>query len=211
MASTDNVTYRHAHPSQPQTRDKRSTPDPRWPWVTERPQVLGLAAASGVAFGFLLQKGGVAKFDILIGMLLLEDFVVAKVMLSAVVVGMVGFALLQRSGRVRAQIKETSYGANALGGLLFGVGFALMAYCPGTNAAAVGQGNLDALVGMAGLMAGSYAFARTPKRWRARLSRWGQRGKLTLPDLVGARTPVVVAVLAPLLVGLLALLEVLER
>jgi uncharacterized protein len=54
--------------------------------------VLGLIF--GVAFGFLLQKGGVAKYEVLIGVLLLTDFTVIKVMMSAVVVGMVGIFLM---------------------------------------------------------------------------------------------------------------------
>ena len=48
---------------------------------------LALGLAFGVVFGFLLQKGGVAKYHILIGVLLLEDFTVIKVMLSAIIVG----------------------------------------------------------------------------------------------------------------------------
>ena len=114
-------------------------------------------------FGFLLQKGGVAKFDILIGVLLLENFVVVQVMLSAIIVGMVGVYLLQRLGLVELQIKPTVLGANLVGGLIFGVGFALIAYCPGTNAAAVGQGNLDAIVGVLGMVFGSYLFALASK------------------------------------------------
>ena len=37
---------------------------------------LALGLLFGLAFGFLLQKGGVAKYHILIGVLLLEDFTV---------------------------------------------------------------------------------------------------------------------------------------
>ena len=44
----------------------------------------------GVIFGFLLQKGGVAKYHILIGVLLLEDFTVIKVMLTAIIVACIG-------------------------------------------------------------------------------------------------------------------------
>jgi hypothetical protein len=35
-------------------------------------------AIFGLAFGFLLQKGGVGKFNVLIGQLLLQDFTVPK-------------------------------------------------------------------------------------------------------------------------------------
>jgi hypothetical protein len=161
----------------------------------------------GGVFGFLLQKGGVAKFDILVGVLLLENFVVVKVMLSAIIVGMLGTYLLSRMGLVELQIKETVYGSNILGGLIFGVGFGLLAYCPGTNAAAVGQGNLDAVVGLVGMLCGSYLFALTSKFTSGTVSTWGQRGKITLADIVGLSRGVVIAITAPLLIAALVLVE----
>lgn len=45
-------------------------------------RILG-AVGFGIVFGFLLQKGGVGKNHILVGQLLLQDFTVIKVMLSA--------------------------------------------------------------------------------------------------------------------------------
>jgi hypothetical protein len=54
----------------------------------------------GLAFGFLLQKGGVGKFNVLIGQLLLQDWTVAKIMLTAIVVGMVGIFALHHFGKV---------------------------------------------------------------------------------------------------------------
>ena len=72
---------------------------------------------------------------------------------------MIGIYSMHTAGLVELHIKPTRYVANTLGGLLFGVGFALAAYCPGTSAAALGQGNYDALAVMLGLMGGSYVFA----------------------------------------------------
>lgn len=141
---------------------------------------LGLGFFFGVIFGFLLQKGGVAKYEVLIGMLLLEDFTVVKVMTSAVIVGMIGIYALHSAGLVTLHLKPTRYGANALGGIIFGIGFGLAAYCPGTGAAALGQGNVDAIAVLLGLMAGSYVFAEV-SGWVARtVNPWGDRGLLTL-------------------------------
>jgi len=72
-----------------QPDQKRETDRKPWPWLGVSTKQLLLGLLFGVAFGFLLQKGGVAKFDILIGVLLLENFTVVKVMLSAIIVGMV--------------------------------------------------------------------------------------------------------------------------
>src|ERR1039457_2611684 len=138
---------------------QQSTEKPPPP-VAAAPKLMA-GAIFGLAFGFLLQKGGVGKFNVLIGQLLLQDFTVAKVMLTAIVVGMVGIFALHHFAKVNLHIKPTRVGANIIGGLLFGAGFALMGYCPGTAAAALGQGNWDTLFGMAGLLVGSLGFCRT--------------------------------------------------
>lgn len=183
-------------------------PDPQtWDWLEASPGKLAAGLFFGLIFGFLLQKGGVAKFDILLGVLLLENFVVVKVMLTAIIVGMVGSYILRRFKVIELKIGETKYGANIIGGLIFGVGFGLLAYCPGTNAAAVGQGNLDALVGIVGLLLGSYLYALGSKFNIATVGHWGERGKLTLPELVGVSQGVFIAIAAPILVAVLVLLE----
>jgi hypothetical protein len=138
----------------------------------------------GLAFGFLLQKGGVGKFNVLIGQLLLQDFTVAKVMLTAIVVGMIGIVTLHHFGKVNLHLKPTRIGANVIGGLLFGAGSALLGYCPGTVAAALGQGSWDALFGMAGLVAGSWMFAELSGWSKRTVEKWGDLGKVLLPDLL---------------------------
>lgn len=145
---------------------------------------LVLGAIFGVLFGFLLQKGGVAKYHVLMGSLLLEDFTVVKVMLTAILVGSIGIFSLHARGLVKLHIKSTRYAANVLGGLLCGVGFALMGYCPGTGAAALGQGNWDAVAAIIGLLVGSYIFAEVSGGLKKTVMKWGDRGKVMLPELV---------------------------
>jgi hypothetical protein len=160
----------------------------------------------GTAFGFLLQKGGVGKFHVLIGQLLLKDWTVAKIMLTAIVVGMVGVFALHHFAKVNLHIKPTRVASNIIGGLLFGAGFALIGYCPGTAAAALGQGSWDALFGMAGLVAGSWIFAEFSGSLKASLQKWGDLGKVLLPDVVGVpRGVFVVCFAAFLALGLFVL------
>jgi hypothetical protein len=195
-------------PRQFEAHKKPAQADPRaWAWLGASPLALAQALAFGVIFGFLLQKGGVANFDILVGVLLLENFVVVEVMLSAIIVGMVGVYLLDRLEVLDLQVKETIYGANIVGGLIFGVGFGLLAYCPGTDAAAVGQGNLDAIVGILGMMLGSYLFALSSKFSSGTVSKWGDKGKILLPDLIGISRGLFIAIAVPVLILVLALLE----
>lgn len=172
-------------------------------------KTLALGLLFGVLFGFLLQKGGVAKFHVLIGQLLLEDFTVAKVMLSAVVVGALGIHFMHRAGLVELHIKPTRYASNIIGGLLFGTGFALSAYCPGTGAAAIGQGNYDAIAMVLGMIAGSYLFAEMSGWINRRVDTIGDRGKITLHDLLPVNRTLVVIGYAFLLACVLIVIETL--
>jgi hypothetical protein len=184
---------------------QQSTEKPAPPLAAAPKLMVG--AAFGLAFGFLLQKGGVGKFNVLIGQLLLQDFTVAKVMLTAIVVGMVGIFALHHFAKVNLHIKPTRVGANIIGGLLFGAGFALMGYCPGTAAAALGQGNWDALFGMAGLVVGSWIFAELSGWTKRTIEKWGDLGKVLLPDLLHLPRGVFVVGFAVTLTAIIVLLE----
>ncbi|MHB8164306.1 MAG: YeeE/YedE thiosulfate transporter family protein [Methanoregula sp.] len=167
--------------------------------------VLGLLF--GICFGFLLQKGGVTSFDVIEGQLLLTDFTVLKLMLSAVIVGMAGFHLLKHLGLVRLHAAEGSVGANVIGGLIFGVGFALLGYCPGTVAGAVGTGALDALFGgMIGLLIGAGIFAELYPRLRTRILVWGKFPAVTVPDFLHLNLWVTVVLMEVLMIGFLLVL-----
>src|SRR5450759_2424463 len=176
------------------------------PLVAAAPKLMA-GAISGLAFGFLLQKGGVGKFHVLIGQLLLQDWTVAKIMLTAIVVGMIGIFTLHRFAKVNLHIKPTRIGANIIGGLLFGAGFALMGYCPGTAAAALGQGSWDALFGMAGLVVGSWIFAALSGWTKRTIEKWGDLGKVLLPDLLHLPRGVFVVGFAVTLTAIIVLLE----
>jgi len=104
-------------------------------------------------------------------------------MLTAIVVAMVGIFTLNRFAKVNLHLQPTRLGAQAIGGLVFGAGFALIAYCPGTGAVALGQGSWDVLFGMAGLIAGSYLYAELSNWLKKSVEKWGEKGKVTLPDL----------------------------
>src|SRR6056297_2939265 len=120
--------------------------------------VLGLVL--GMAFGFLLQKGGATYYDVMVGQLLWQDFTIVKIMLSAVITGMVGIYALKSLGLIELHTKAGSVGMTVIGGLIFGTGLGVLGYCPGTIAGAAGQVELDALVGgVLGMLAGAGLFA----------------------------------------------------
>jgi hypothetical protein len=162
----------------------------------------------GVVFGFLLQKGGATKYDVIVGQLLLSDFTVVKIMLSAVVTGMIGIHAMKALGWIELSIKPGSLGMNIVGGLIFGVGFAVLGYCPGTIAGAVGNGYLDALVGgLVGIVIGSGLFAALYPKLKAGILAKGDFGELTFPKLFKVNDWFVVIPAVALIVLLLFWLE----
>ena len=162
----------------------------------------------GIVFGFLLQKGGATKYDVIIGQLLLTDFTVLKIMLSAVLTGMIGIYFMKNMRWVELYPKSGSVGKNVIGGLIFGVGFALLGYCPGTIAGAVGNGYLDAIVGgLAGILIGAGLFAALYPRLSKGILNKGDFGDITLPRLFNVNDWVVVIPVAVLIFLLLYWLE----
>jgi hypothetical protein len=158
----------------------------------------------GIVFGFLLQKGGATKYDVIIGQLLLTDFTVVKIMLSAVVVGKIGVHFFRSLGIAQLHPKPGSVGSTVIGGLIFGVGFGILGYCPGTMVGAVGEGSLDALFGgISGMLIGAGIFSEIyPKLERSILNK-GYFGELTLPQLLKKNHW---AVIIPFAIAIMALL-----
>jgi hypothetical protein len=164
--------------------------------------------AFGIVFGFLLQKGGVTKYNVILGQLLLVDFTVLKIMLSAVVTGMIGIYLMKTLGWVVLYPKKGSLGKNVIGGLIFGIGFAVLGYCPGTIAGAIGNGYLDALMGgLIGIWIGSGLFAALYPQLNQIILNKGDFGEMTLPELFKVNDWVVVLPVSILIVILLFWIE----
>ena len=162
----------------------------------------------GIFFGFFLQRSGVTDYDVILNQLLLTDFTVVKVMLTAVVVGMLGVHLMLSLGWVRLQPKPGSVGKSIVGGLIFGVAFAVLGYCPGTIIGGVAQGALDALVGgLIGIVFGSWLFAVFYPKLQKPVLLKGDFGELTLPQLFKVNPWVVVIPAVILITALLVILE----
>lgn len=114
----------------------------------------------GVLFGFLLQKGGVSKYDIIMGQLRLTDFTVLKIIMTAIVVTMLGISYFYPKGKIEVNTKAGSIKNASIGGLIFGLGFGILGYCPGTIAGAIGNGYIDAMTGgLLGILLGTVIFA----------------------------------------------------
>src|SRR5665648_333397 len=87
----------------------------------------------GMAFGFVLQRAGFGSSRRLAGVFYFKDMTVIKVMFTAVITAMLGLVLCQRFGWIALDsvyLLPTVYGAQVVGGLVFGVGFVMGGWCP---------------------------------------------------------------------------------
>jgi len=146
-------------------------------------QWLGLV--TGVLFGFLLQKGRVLRFDKQIGAMLLKDMTIFKFMLSAILVGMVGILLLSNLEIITLSHKPMNVGAVLLGGALFGAGWAIMGFCPGTSIGALGEGRWHAVFAVIGMVVGAAFYAELYPLFKTTVLTWKDFGKLGLPEALG--------------------------
>ena len=86
----------------------------------DSPEKLALGFLTGIVFGFLLQKGRVGKFEVIVGQFLLKDWQVLKVMLVAMAVGSIGVYGLVEADLATLSIKPFLYGGVLIGAVLFG-------------------------------------------------------------------------------------------
>ena len=163
---------------------------------------------TGLLFGFLLQKGRVLRYDKQLGALRLKDMTIVKFMLSSVLVGMVGIYLLNDLGLVTLSIKATILGPVIIGALVFGLGWGLLGYCPGTSMGALGEGRWDAVWGILGMIAGAALFAEAYPVLNKTIYTWGDLGRITLPQVLGVSHWVIIPVFVA---GALLLFRWLEK
>jgi len=143
-----------------------------------------------------------------VGAMLFQDMTILKFMLSAIVVGMIGINLLVSLDMVSLGVKATNIGANLIGGLLFGIGWAVMGYCPGTSVGAVAEGRWHAVFGILGMLVGAAIYAEAYPALQGNVLAWGALGKITVPSVLGVSPWVVIPVL---IVGYLALFRFFEK
>jgi len=148
---------------------------------------LAIALALGLGFGFALERAGFGSARKLTAVFYLYDMAVVKVMFSAVVTTLAGLYLLSSGGMLdlsQLYIEPTNLTAQIVGGLLFGAGFVVGGYCPGTSMAAIATGRKDGMVFALGMLAGVLAYAElTPG-----IDDWYKAtalGELTLPSVTG--------------------------
>jgi hypothetical protein len=126
---------------------------------------LWVALGVGILFGFVLERAGFGDARNLTNIFYFRDMRVLKVMFSAIVTAMLGLIFLSwidlfdYSILVDYSLLKTYLWPQLVGGILFGLGFVIGGYCPGTSAVGIVSGKLDALVYMFGMIVGIWVFA----------------------------------------------------
>jgi uncharacterized protein len=132
----------------------------------------------GFVFGYTLQRTGITKYPRVMGLLLLKDFKILKFMLTAVTFSMIGFYALDSFGVISLNPKPLDWG-KPVGGLIFGIGMALLGYCPGTMLSRIGEGKKDAWLGLVGMVLGIVFFAVNIKFFKENLTSNSMSGDIS--------------------------------
>jgi uncharacterized protein len=112
----------------------------------------------GFLFGAILQNAKLNRYNVISGMATLENFAVAKAIAVAIGVGVVIIAIEIGLGLASYHIKPILLGGIAFGGIIFGTGMAILGYCPGTLPVSLGEGSVDALIGIIGGLVGGFIY-----------------------------------------------------
>jgi len=163
-----------------------------------------LALILGFFFGLVLEGAGFGSPRKLVAQFTLRDFAVFKVMMTAVVVAATGLWLLEAIGLIGSgalYVPTLFFWSIAGGGVLIGAGFAMGGYCPGTSAAGLASGRIDALAFIAGMVAGIGVFALLFDGLRPFYNAAQGAPRQTLDQLLGLPVPVILIVLAAAAVG----------
>lgn len=137
----------------------------------------------------------------------MKDYTVIKVMLSAVFVGMIGVYTLKKLGYINLHPKPCFVKSIIIGGLIFGLGFAILGYCPGTAAGAVGTGSIDAFFGIIGFIIGTGIFASFYPKIKEKLMKKGY-GNITIPEILDVNPFIIITIFCTLILIFFYFIEI---
>jgi hypothetical protein len=117
-----------------------------------------IGLATGIVFGFALEKSRVFEPGVIVGQMQLTNFLMLKIFLAAVMTGLIALAVMNGLFGVKLSLKPLLLKADIIGGLILGVGIALAGACPGTTLAQIGAGYRDAIFILLGGIFGALTY-----------------------------------------------------
>ena len=112
----------------------------------------------GLVFGLLISYGRLNRYDTIAAQSVFLNMNVMKTIMLAIGIGSILVLIEMALGYATFHIKPFMLGGTLLGGLVFGTGMSILGYCPGTMPISLGQGSVDALVGIVGGLLGGIVF-----------------------------------------------------
>ncbi len=149
----------------------------------------------GFGFGFTLEMSGFGDSRKLAAQFYFKELTVLKVMFTAIAVAMtltfgaVGLGLLDFN---LVWVNPTYLSSGILGGLIMGVGFIIGGFCPTTSLASAATGKIDGMLFMLGGFLGAFLFGETEQYFTQWYNNAGYYGRLTLMDVFGLPSGVIV-------------------
>jgi len=172
-----------------------------------------IALLIGISFGFWLERAGFGYSRKLALQFYFKDMTVLKVMFTAIITAMLGITYFTLFGWLDINlvfVNPTYIGAQVVGGLLLGVGFAVGGYCPGTSVVGAVTGKIDAYVYLAGALFGMFVFG-SMFPWLEEFFLSGSMGNMRLPEFFGLPTGVVVLLAIGMAIAMFIGAEYLEK
>lgn len=118
----------------------------------------------GIIFGIILIKAEVVSWFRIQEMFRFQSFHMYGIICSAIVVGLISIQLIKKfkiktisGGEIKIAPKEFNKG-NVIGGLIFGLGWAMTGACPGPLYALVGSGLLVIAVVLLSAVFGTFIY-----------------------------------------------------
>jgi uncharacterized protein len=113
------------------------------------------AALTGLAFGYVLQRGGFCLTRAVSNAMLMGDGTILRAYVLGLLVAMIGVQALIATGLVDIPLRPFHWLANIVGGLAFGVGMILSGGCSGSTWYRIGEGAIGAWVVLLGFAVGA--------------------------------------------------------
>lgn len=119
----------------------------------------------GIFFGIIMFKSEAASWFRIYEMFQFGSFHMYGIMGSALAIGIIGVQLIKRKnikpidgGEMRLQPKDKGFSRYMIGGIIFGLGWALSGACPGPMYVLAGAGYFPILIVILGALFGTFLY-----------------------------------------------------
>jgi len=160
---------------------------------------------TGFWFGFALERAGFGNSRKLAAQFYLKDMRVLKVMFTAILTAMLLIFWSSALGLLdygALYLNPPYMWTGIVGGLIFGAGFVIGGYCPGTAIVSMSTLKLDGLFFVLGLLIGMTIFGETVGLFQVFFDSSGNYGEVTLQGWLNLPTGLVVMAVVLMALGM---------